>query len=448
MAGDKPLLIDQPIARAIRLVALPAVGSMLVRFTNHAVDQFWIGRLSHAAEALAAIASANFLVWAVYSQAALFTTGLQALVSRAVGSQDPAAKARAEKHGLALALLLGVAVCALGLVSLDWILRFQEVAPQVRVLAKQYLTIILAGLPISYVGLAIETIYAAEGDTRTPFRLATLALVGNFLLDPLLIRGAGPIPSLGIVGAALATVGVQLFQMLALLWLHTRKERLVRVRFEVTQWFRFLQLGVPVAVSGTLFSLIYIALVRILSPFGTAPVAALGLGHTIEGLPHFLCVGFSMAAATLVGQNLGADRPDAAGHAGWQVVWTLTRVLIPVALGYGLFAGPLLAIFMNPPDADVIRYGQQYLWAAAVAQVWRGWELVLLNAMNGAGYTVVPNVVDTAILMLRLPLAWWLAQRLGMGPWGVWLSIGSMMVVGAVAMALLFRSGAWRHRPL
>jgi len=424
------------------------VGSLVLRYANHAVDQFWIGRLSQPADALAAIGAANFLVWAFYAQAALFNTGLQALVARAVGAQDAVAKAKAEQHGLALALLLGVVACAVGLLLLDWVLSFQQVSPAVQVLAKQYLVIILAGLPISYVGMAVGTIYRAEGDTLTPFRLAVLAVVLNTLLDPPFIRGWGPLPALGLAGSALVTVGVQLLQMLWLLALHRRKERPVRVSFELRQIGLFLRLGVPVACSGTIFSFIYIVLVKVLAPFGTAPVAALRLGHTIEGLPHFLCVGFAMAAATLVGQNLGAGRPEAAEQVTWQVVRYLAIVILPVALGYGLLAGPLLSLFMAPPDPEVIRIGSQYLRVAACVQLAGGLELVLWNAMTGAGYTGPTTALDIVVLGLRIPVAILFAHRLGLGPLGVWYSIGLMSVTGAVGMLWLFRRGTWKHKEL
>lgn len=445
MASEQPLLIDQPLGKAIRIVAIPAVGALLVRFTNHAVDQFWIGHLEGAADALAAIASASFLVWAIYSLAALFTAGLQALVARAVGAQDPLAKASAEKHGIALALLLGVLTCGLGLGLLDAVLDFQGITSEVKILARQYLAVILWGLPISYVGMAIETVYRAEGDTVTPFRLAVLALFLNVLLDPLLIRGAGPLPGLGVQGAALATVGVQLVQMVVLLVLHTRKERPARVRLELRQAWLYLRLGVPVAAGGTLFSFIYIAFVKVLAPFGMAPVAALGLCHTIEGLLHFVCVGFGMTAATLVGQNLGAERPAVAEAATWQVIGHLALMILPMSVGLWLFAAPLLGFFMNPPDPEVLRHGVQYLRVAAWVQLAGGVEIVMLNAMAGAGYTLAANLLDMGVWLLALPLSAWLAHRLGLGPLGVWLGIVAMPVGGAVAMGLLFRRGTWKR---
>ncbi len=443
---SRPSILHEPLSRAVWRLALPAMGAMLLRYTNHAVDQFWIGRLDQAADSLAAISAGNFVIWMIYAQAALFGTGLQALVARAVGARDPLEQARAMQHGVALALLLGLLVAVAGLVGKGWLLRFQELQPAVNTLAGGYLAIIFLGLPVSYVGMAFDTIYRAEGDTLTPFRVGLVAVVVNTLLAPVLIRGWGAIPRLGIHGAALVTVGVQTIQMLILAHLHRRRERPAAVRVEVAQLGRLVRLGLPVALSGTLFSFIYVALVKVLSPYGSAPVAALGLGHTIEGFPHFLCVGFAAAAATLVGQNLGAGRPAQAERAAWAVLRYLLLLLAPIALLYGVFAPQLLRCFMNPPDPEVIRYGTQYLRMAAAVQLCGGVEVVLFQALVGAGWTVAPTAVNLGVLALRVPLAILLARTCGLGPLGVWLSIGAMTSLFAGLMTALFRWGRWKTR--
>ncbi|NUQ01484.1 MAG: MATE family efflux transporter [Armatimonadetes bacterium] len=443
-----PTLIEEPLSKVIWRIALPAMGAMLLRYANHAVDQYWVGRLAQAATALAAVSSCNSIIWAIYSPSALYATGLQALVARAVGARDPLAHARAMKHGLTLAVVLGVLVASLGVLTLDHLLRFQGLSAEVRRLGHGYLAILFVGLPINYVGMAFDTVYRAEGDTVTPFRIGLLAALLNAVGAPLLIRGWGPIPSLGINGAALMTVGVQCLQLVILAALHRRRERVPGIGFELAEGWRFIRLGAPVAVSGTVFSLIYVVLVKILAPFGDESVAALGLGHTIEGLPHFLCIGFATAAATLVGQNLGARRPEAAARAAWRVAGSLLAILLPVALTYGLLAPQLLSLFMDPPDPEVLRWGTQYLRVAAAVQLFAGLELVMWQALVGAGETLPTTAIDLLVLALRLPLAWLLAHYLGLGPLGVWLSIGMMTIVGALAMTLFFRMGTWQRENL
>ncbi len=444
--AERPALIDEPLHRSVWRLALPATGALLLRYANHAVDQFWVGRLTNSADSLAAITASNFLIWAIYGLSALFGTGLQAMVARAVGAGDDFAYARAVKHGTRLAIALGLLGCAGGLAGLGPVLGFQRLAPEVQALARQYLAVIFLGLPVTYLSLAVGTIYRAEGDTVTPFRVAFLTVVLNAALDPPFIRGWGRIPAMGIMGSAIVTVAVQVVQLLVLLHLHRRRPVMATVAFEWTQVLRFVKIGLPVAGAGVFFSLVYVALVRVLAPFGTAPVAALGLGHTIEGFAHFLVVGFATAAATLVGQNLGAGRPHHAALAAWRVVLYLSSILLPVAAAYGMFAPVLLGLFMSPADPEVIRYGTEYLRVAAAVQLFGGLELVMWQAQTGAGETVAPTALDICVQGARVPLAAWLAHRLGLGPLGVWLSIGVMSIVGAGGMTALFCRGRWRTK--
>ncbi|MCC7493557.1 MAG: MATE family efflux transporter [Fimbriimonadaceae bacterium] len=441
-------LLELPLPQAVWRLALPAMGALLLRFTNHAVAQYWIGRLDGAAVSLAAVSAANFLVWLIYAWAALFNTGLQALVARSVGAGDHAAHASAMRHGISLALLLGACSAAVALPARHWVLGFQNLQPDVQAVAAGYLAVLFLGLPVSYVGMALETCFRAEGDTVTPFRVALVTVTANAVLAPLFIQGWGGLPPLGVRGAALVTVGVQLVGMLVLAGLHRRREVAAPGPLQVAQWWRLLRLGLAPALAGTVFSSVYVALVRILAPFGSAPVAALGLGHTIEGLPFFLCVGFGVAASTLVGQNVGAGQPDQAARAAWQVLRFACLVLLPVALLYGTFAPHCLRFFMDPVDPDVLRYGTQYLRVAAAVQVIGGCECVLRNAQIGAGETTAPTLVDLAVTLGRIPLAWLLARYLEWGPVGVWVSIGTMTCAGALGQTWLFQAGHWRRREI
>lgn len=441
-------ILELPLGRAVQVLAVPAMGAMLLRYANHAVDQFWVGRLPEASTALAAVGAANFLVWGTFSLAALFSTGLQALVARAVGARDPVAQASAIRHGLWFAFALSVAVAAAGLACLEPVLAFQGLSPEVQRLGAEYLQVIFLGQPLVYVGMALGTVFRAEGDTATPFWTALVAVVVNTALDPVFIFGWGPVPALGVRGSAIVTVIASALQLPVLWWVHRRREPLPPAPWDWSQWLRLLRIGYPVAGAGLLFSLVYVAMVKVLSPFGDEPIAALALGHTIEGFPHFVCVGFGQAAATLVGQNLGARRPADAERAAWQIVGWLTLVLAPLALAYGLGAPWLLGLFMKVDDPAVVLYGAQYLRVAAAVQVFGGVEQVLWQALTGAGETRAPTAIDLGVVAARIPLAALLAHRFGLGPLGAWLSIGVLTIAGAVGMMLLFRAGHWKIREI
>ncbi|MBI5831840.1 MAG: MATE family efflux transporter [Armatimonadetes bacterium] len=435
-----------PLRRAVWALALPAFATHLVRFANFIVDQYWVGRLTDPQVGLAAVSASNFLIWSTFALSQLFTAGLQAKVARAVGAGDTHEQAVAIRHGMALALSIGTGVAVAGLLLMPHVFAWQHLSPPVAKAASEFLTITFAVLPVNFVAAAMITIYNAEGDPSTPLKVFCIGLVINSLLDPPFILGWGPIPAMGVKGSALVTAMVVVTHTLVLGLLHRRKmaDRL-SVEFHPRECLPFLRLGLPVAAAGLLFSSVYVFLVRILAPFGDAPVAALGLGHTIEGLAHFLCVGFGMAAATLVGQNLGAGRPEQARQAAWAAVGQLSLALGFVALGYGLNAPHLLALFMANPQAGVIAAGSDYLHMAAWVQVPGGLRVVLNSAMVGAGDTVAPTV-SLVCTLLRIPLAFALAQRLGLGPRGVWLSIGATVLIEAAMMSWLFARGRWQAR--
>jgi putative MATE family efflux protein len=446
-------LIEQPLRQAVWGLALPAMGSMMLRYANIVVDQYWVGHLPEPAAALAGVGASNFLMWAVFSLGALFTTGLQAYVARAVGAGDRAAQADAARHGLALAGGLGVIVALLGLGAQGWVHDFQRLSPEVREASRAYLTVLLYGLPATYLGMGLTTIFQAEGDTRTPFRVGVLGLVINTALDPLFIMGWGPLPAMGIAGSALVTVAVQVAQAAALGLAHHRRPSrrpaeagAPRVPLSGDELWRFVRLGLPVAASGVAFSSIYIALVRILAPYGDPAVAALGLGHTIEGFPHFACVGFGAAAATLVGQNLGAGRPHQAEAAAWRVVGYLTLLLVPVALVYGTLAPHLLRLFMAEANPEVIAVGTAYLRMAAAVQVFGGLGSVLSSALIGAGETTTTTAIGLGSDLLRVPVGAALAGAAGLGPTGVWLGIGLTVVLKAAGWSWQFHRGRWKSK--
>ncbi len=438
--------LAMPVRRAVWALALPAFATHLVRLANFIVDQYWVGRLTDPQVGLAAVSASNFLIWSTFALSQLFSAGLQAKVARAVGAGDHREQALAIRHGMALALSIGSGVALAGLLVMPHVFAWQHLSPAVAKAAGEFLTVTFAVLPVNFIAAAMITIYNAEGDPGTPLKVFCIGLVINTVLDPPFILGWGPIPAMGVRGSALVTALVVITHTLVLGWLHRRKmaERL-QVPLEPRQFVPFLRLGLPVAAQGVLFSSVYVVLVRVLAPFGDAPVAALGLGHTIEGLAHFLCVGFGTAAATLVGQNLGAGRPEEARRAAWAAVGQLSLVLSLAAVGYGANAPRLLALFMAHPQAGVISAGTGYLHVAALVQVPGGLRVVLSSAMVGAGDTVAPTV-SLVCTLLRIPLAFWLARSVGLGPWGVWYSIGLTVVLEAVVMAALFARGRWQHR--
>ena len=275
--------------------------------------------------------------------------------------------------------------------------------------------------------------------TRTPM---LLALAANALLDPLLILGVGPFPRLGTGGAALATILTRAGSVVLGYRLLRRRHLIRRVRPSSDVMRAIARIGLPVSAGGVTFSLIYILLTRVTSQFGTAGLAALGVGHKIESLSFFACIGFGVAAATAVGQNLGAGQPERASRAGHAALRDALVLMSLIGMTFLVIPDQLMHLFTTDPA--VVAHGVSYLRIVAVAQLFMALELVLQIAMEGAGYTVWPMVSGVTLTSMRLPLAWWLHRPLGLA--GVWWAISLTAIARGVVMIGIWRRGTWRRQ--
>jgi putative MATE family efflux protein len=401
---------------------------------------FWVGRGLGSA-ALAGVGTASFVVWAILSLAEMPSVGLTAVASRRWGEQDDQGAKEAGYQALGLAILAAVVVGVGGLLTLGPMFVLMDTPPEVTIHGTNYLLIWLAGAPIVFAYFAMDATFRAAGDTRTPLRILLVALALNALLDPLLILGLGPFPALGTAGAALATVLTRTGSMLigyALL----RKRRLIcRTRLSASLMRKIAWIGLPVSAGGVAFSLIYILLTRITSQFGTAGLAALGVGHKIESLSFLACIGFGIAAATAVGQNLGAGQPERAIEAGRAALKDALIMMSVIGAAFLIFPEQLMLLFTTDPA--IVEAGVAYLRIVAVAQLFMAFELVLQIAMEGAGYTILPMVSGITLTSLRLPLALWLRGPLGLA--GIWWAISVTAIARGAVMVVIWRSGTWRR---
>ncbi len=404
-------------------------------------DTFWVGRFL-GPQALAGVSTAGFAVWLVLSIAELSAVGLTAVSSRRHGEGAPELAARAVFQATVLALTLAVAVAAGGLLTLRPLFALMDTPAAVTSQGIGYLAVWLAGVPVIFCFFVMGAAFRAAGDTRTPLRLLALSVGLNVALDPVLMLGVGPFPRLGIQGAALATVATRAIGLgLGAVWL---------VRRGLVQWDRvrpgelrkMFGIGLPVATGGVVFSAVYIVLTRITSQFGTPALAALGVGHKIESLSYMACIGFGIAAATVVGQNLGAGRPDRARRGGWTATQYALLLTAVAAVAFLFMPERLMEVFSS--DREVVAAGGSYLRIVALAQLFMAFELVLMMAMEGAGYTVPAMVSSITLTVARLPLAVILAARVGLI--GIWWSISATAIARGVAVLGIWRWGGWSLR--
>ncbi|HEU4700500.1 MAG TPA: MATE family efflux transporter [Gemmatimonadales bacterium] len=438
--GVSASLTRGPLRPAIVRLALPAVGTTLFQVLFNITDTFWVGR-TLGPTALAAVAVSSYTIWIMTSIGELLGVGLAAVASRRHGEGAPAAAARATGTALWMALALGLVVGGAGVAALPAIFELMEVSGALAEIGREFLVIQLLGAPLVYGYFAVAASFRSAGDTRTPFVLLGVSVLLNLALDPALILGWGPLPVLGVYGAALATVLTRALAFIAGFWLLVRRGA-VRPAFQPRVARTIATVGLPTTLTGVLFSLIYMFLARVTGGFGAAALAALGVGHKIEGASYMCTIGFGLAAEAVVGQNLGAGEPARARHAGWLTARIAAVPASTLAAVFLLAPAPLVRIFTDDPA--VIAAAVLYLRTAALAQLFIAYETVLESALGGAGYTLWPAVWTTALNLSRIPLAAWAAARFGLI--GVWWTLSVTAVGRGLVMAAMWRWGAWEHR--
>jgi putative MATE family efflux protein len=319
-----------------------------------------------------------------------------------------------------------------------------DTPPEVTALGVSYLGTYLLGAPLIFGFFAVDAAFRASGDTRTPFLLLVTTVIAALVLDPVLILGLGPAPRLGIAGAAVATIATRAVAFVFGVALLVRR-RMIRVgRVDVHTLARISRVGLPTAVTGIVFAVVYVLLTRTTTRFGTPALAALGVGQRVESWTFMIGVGCGGAAAAIVGQNLGARQTERAALAGWIATGFATIICAIGAVLEFTVAPQFTGLFTSDPA--VVAEGARYLRIVAVSTLFSGSELVLEGALGGAGETLPPMLTSSTLTVLRLPIAAWAATRWGTA--GIWWTISITALGRGVAMMTLWRWGRWKRKSL
>ena len=420
-------------------LAIPAVAMMACHFTFGLIDAMWVGRLIGPA-ALAAVSTAGFYTWILLSLGEMVEVGLIAVAARRHGEGFPDRAARVAAAAVLYALAAGVVVSGTGLAVADAMFRFMGVPQEVATLGHEYLSTWLLGGPLVFGFFAIEATFRAAGDTRTPMLLLVTSVLLSLTLDPLLIAGIGPFPRLGVEGAALASVMVRGGGFLIGVVIALRRGLLPLRAPDWRSIPTLLRIGAPMSLAGVLLSFIYIWLTRFTAQFGTPALAALGVGHKVEGLGFIAISGLGLSAAALVGQNLGAGQEERARQGVRLTILYCLVVTVPTALAFVLIPERLVAMFTTDPG--VIEDGSLYLRIIAFAQIGQTFEIVFEGALAGAGYTFWPMLIGTVFTALRIPLAAWWSRPLGL--FGIWLALSLTAISRGIANTYFWLRGTWR----
>lgn len=429
------------LPRVIAVFALPAVMSMLLMTLFYTADAYWVGQKIGAA-GLAAVSTSVFWIWMIISGADMVSVGLTAVASRRHGEGRPDAAARAVGDAVVYALFIGATIAVAGRIYLHQMFAVMDTPPEVTALGIDYLGTYLLGAPLIFGFFAVDAAFRASGNTRTPFLLLVTTVAAALVLDPVLILGLGPAPRLGITGAAVATIATRAVAFVFGIALLVRRRMIRLGRVALRTIANISRVGLPTAVTGVVFAVVYVLLTRTTTLFGTPALAALGVGQRVESWTFMIGVGCGAAAAAIVGQNLGARQTDRAQAAGWIATGFATIVCAVGAVLEYTVAPQFTGLFSRDPA--VIAEGAHYLRIAAVSTLFSGSELVLEGALGGAGETLPPMLTSSTFTVLRLPLAAWAATRWGTA--GIWWTISITAMGRAVAMMSLWRWGRWKRK--
>ncbi len=436
--------------RAILLLAIPMVLEMVLESLFAVVDVFWVGRLGANAVATVGLTeSMLLLVFAISMGLGLTTT---AMVARRTGEKDSEGAAVAGVQSIFLGLVFAVIIGVPCLFLAPDLLRLMGATPEIVSVGSSYARIALGGSGVVLLLFLNNAIFRGAGDAAIAMRLLWVSNIINLILDPCLIFGWGPFHRFGVTGAALATFtgrGIGMIYQFYRLWRGTERIRLLRrhIRANWEVLFRLLRLSVTGILQFAIAQTSWIGLVRIVSFFGAAAVAGYTIAIRIVIFIILPSWGLSNAAATLVGQNLGAKQPDRAESSVWRTGFYNMLFLGAVGIAFIIFAEPVVRLFTNDPA--VVALAASCLRIVSCGNIGYAYGMVMLQAFNGAGDTVTPTIVNFfGFWLFEIPLAYWLAIHRGLHSNGVYWSI--VIAEGAIAVAsiLLFRRGLWKQQKI
>ena len=436
--------------RAILLLAIPMVLEMVLESLFAVVDVFWVGRLG--ADSVATVGLTESLLSLVFAIGLGLSLSTTAMVARRIGEKDPSAAAVAGVQAIVLGLSISALVGVPCLIYAPQLLRLMGASPAIVTVGSGYARVALGGSGAILMLFLNNAIFRGAGDAAIAMRLLWVSNIINLILDPCLIYGVGPFPKLGVTGAAVATftgrsIGV-LYQFYRLLR-GTERIRILKRQLRVN--FRVLLRLVRVSLTGVLQFAIahtsWIGLVRIVSIFGASALAGYTIAIRILIFVLLPSWGLSNAAATLVGQNLGAKQPERAEKSVWRTGFYNMLFLGSVGVFFVIFAEPVIRLFTQDPA--VVPQGVSALRILCYGNIGYAYGMVMLQAFNGAGDTVTPTFVHLfGFWVLEIPVAYALALPARQGPNGVYWAIVIAEAAIATAGILLFRRGRWKRQEI
>ncbi len=446
--GTEQDFTEGQLGRAILLLAIPMVLEMIMESVFAVVDIFFVSKIG--AHAVAAVGITESLMTLVYAVSFGLSTATTAMVSRRIGEKKPEAAGVAAAQGILAGFFASFVIAQAGLFLPSFLLKAMGASPDVVEIGASYTGIMLGGNIVIMLLFIINAIFRSAGDAAISMRVLWLGNMINIILDPCLIFGLGPFPQLGVKGAAIATVigrGIAVAYQLYVLF--SGKSR-IKLKFRQIKFNGYIMKRLLLLSTGSMGQSIiatssWIGLMRIIAVFGSTALAGYTIAIRIVLFVLLPSWGLSNAAATLMGQNLGAKKPDRSEKAVWTTGFTNMILLGLTGVVFIFNTEFFIRIFISEPA--VVAQGVTALRMMSFGFVFYAMGMVMMQAFNGAGDTSTPMRINFFCFWLfEIPLAWLLAIPGGLKEKGVYFAIIIAESVMTTAGIVLFRRGKWRER--
>lgn len=435
-------------SRAIVLLAVPMVLEMIMESLFGVVDVFFIAHLG--ADAVATVGLTESLLTPLFAIALGLSMGTIAIVARRTGEKRPEEASAAAAQAIIIGAIIAVAFGVAGFVMAPRLLQAMGASDSILKTGSGYTRTIFGGCGTIFFLFLINGVFRGSGDAALAMRTLWLANLINILLNPCLILGLGPFPALGVTGSAVGTTIGRGSGVLFALWMLSSGRSRVRLKLsQIRVDFELMKKLIRLSAGGIMQYFInvasWIALVRMTATFGSTAIAGYTLAIRIIIFGILPSWGMSNAAATLVGQNLGAKQPDRAERSVWLAGFYNMLFLGGLGLVFILFARPIVQIFTTDPG--VIDMAARTLQTVSYGYVFYAYGMVVVQSFNGAGDTFTPTVINFFCYWFwQIPLAWWFAFHTSMGVYGLPVAIAIAQSTLAIVGAITFRRGTWKQK--
>lgn len=446
ISGEEKEFTTGSINRAIFMLSIPMVLEMVMESLFAVVDVFFVGKLG--VDAVATVGLTESMLTIIYSIGIGLSMAATAVVARRIGEKNPDGAAHTGMQAIYFAVGLSLAISLSGLFFAKDLLRLMGARPELIAENYRYTQIMLASNVVIMLLFMINGIFRGAGDASIAMRSLWLANVLNIILCPSLINGFGPVPALGLKGAALATTIGRGCGVLYQLYHLYKGQGILRIQrkhmgLDLPIIGNLVKIGAGGTAQFLIGSASWIFLVRILSGFGSNALAGYTIALRVIVFAILPAWGMANAAATLVGQNLGAEQPDRAEKSVWKAAFYNMIFLGLITVVFYLGAHPIIGFFNN--EREVVDYGTLCLRIVCLGYIFYAYGMVISQSFNGAGDTRTPTILNLfGFWVLQIPLAYALAIMLKLGPQGVFWAISIAESIMAVIAIMLFRRGTWK----